>query len=186
MQFESAVRRLFELSPATQDYGRRAPLSILMCWQLTYRPALLILVYGIYIYISSTNGTLSDRPMNDNLRMLHCVVCLARIQARDRSRPTSLYMNTLVMIWLRVLPHGMDGCSPQNYYLFFSVLFLGLVIFQSPLFPDVVGPYAEFQRSLINWFTSWVWDCFFSSQILHMWYYSAYFGCATAIMSWRQ
>ena len=33
---------------------------------------------------------------------------------------------------------------------FFSVLFLGLVIFQSPLFPDEVGPYAEFQRSLIN------------------------------------
>ena len=44
----------------------------------------------------------------------------------------------------------MYGCSPQNYYLFFSVLFLGLVIFQSPLFPDQVGPYAEFQRSLIN------------------------------------
>ena len=33
---------------------------------------------------------------------------------------------------------------------FFSILFLGLVIFQSPLFPDEVGPYAEFQRSLIN------------------------------------
>ena len=39
---------------------------------------------------------------------------------------------------------------PLNYYLFFSVLFLGLVIFQSPLFPDEVGPHAEFQRSLIN------------------------------------
>ena len=33
---------------------------------------------------------------------------------------------------------------------FFSVLFLGLVIFQSPLFRDEVGPYAEFQTSLIN------------------------------------
>ena len=33
---------------------------------------------------------------------------------------------------------------------FFSVLFLDSVIFQSPLFPDEVGPYAEFQRSLIN------------------------------------
>ena len=54
-------------------------------------------------------------------------------------------MITLVMIWLKVLPHGMDGCSPQNYYLFFSVLFLVLVIFQdSALFPDEVGPYAEF------------------------------------------
>ena len=41
--------------------------------------------------------------MNDNLRVLHCVVCLARIQAGDsldtvRSRPTSLYEITLVMI----------------------------------------------------------------------------------------
>ena len=33
---------------------------------------------------------------------------------------------------------------------FFLFYFLGLVIFQSPLFPDQVGPYAEFQRSLIN------------------------------------
>ena len=41
--------------------------------------------------------------------------------------------------------------------------------------------YAEFQRSLINWFTPSVWDCFSSSLILHMWYYSAYFRCATAI-----
>ena len=105
--------------------------------------------------------------MNDNLRMLHVA--------------TSLYMITLVMIWLRVLPHGMDGCSPQNYYSFFSVLFLDLVIFQSPLFPDEVGPYSEFQRSLINWFTPWVWDCFSSSLILHVWFYPAYFGCATAI-----
>ena len=58
----------------------------------------------------------------------------------------------LVIIISLVLPHGMDGCSPQNYYLhcFFSVLFLGLVVFQSPLFPDEVGPYAEFQRPLIN------------------------------------
>ena len=38
---------------------------------------------------------------------------------------------------------------PLNFF-FFSVLFLGLVIFQSPLFPDEVGPYAEFQRSLFN------------------------------------
>ena len=50
----------------------------------------------------------------------------------------------------------MDGCSPQNYYLFFSVLFLGLVIFQSPLFPDEVGPYAEFQRSLINYVITFI------------------------------
>ena len=28
---------------------------------------------------------------------------------------------------------------------FFSVLVLGLVIFQLPLFPDEVGPYAEFK-----------------------------------------
>ena len=28
---------------------------------------------------------------------------------------------------------------------FFSVLFLGLVTFQSPLFPDQVGPYACFK-----------------------------------------
>ena len=33
---------------------------------------------------------------------------------------------------------------------FFSVLFLGLGIFQSPLLPDEVGSYANFQRSLIN------------------------------------
>ena len=33
---------------------------------------------------------------------------------------------------------------------FSSVLFLGILIFQSPLFPDEVGPYAEFQTSLIN------------------------------------
>ena len=39
---------------------------------------------------------------------------------------------------------------PLNFFIFFSVLFFGLVIFQSPLFPDEVGPYAEFQRSLIN------------------------------------
>ena len=34
--------------------------------------------------------------------------------------------------------------------LFFSVIFSGSAIFRSPLFPDEVGPYAEFQRSLIN------------------------------------
>ena len=33
---------------------------------------------------------------------------------------------------------------------FFSVLILGLVIFTSPLFPEEVDPYVEFQRSLIN------------------------------------
>ena len=33
---------------------------------------------------------------------------------------------------------------------FLSVSFIGLVISQTPLFPDEVGPYAEFQRSLIN------------------------------------
>ena len=116
-----------------------------------------------------------------------CIVLSAWLEFRPetvsdtvRSRSTSLYEITLV-IWLGVLPHGMDGCSPQNYYLFFSVSFLGLVIFQSPLFPDEVGPYAEFQRSLINWFTPWVWDCFSSSLIFHMWYYSAYLGCATVI-----
>ena len=114
-----------------------------------------------------------------------CIVLSAWLEFRPettvfdtfRSRPTSLYKITLVMIWLRVLPHGIDGCSHQ----FFFVLFIGLVIFQSPLFPDEVGPYAEFQRSLINWFTAWVWDCSSSSLILHMWYYSAFFGCATAI-----
>ena len=35
---------------------------------------------------------------------------------------------------------------PLNFF-FFSVLFLGLVIFPSPLFPDEVGHHAEFQRS---------------------------------------
>ena len=44
----------------------------------------------------------------------------------------------------------MDGCSHQNYFMFFYVLFLGLVIFQSPLFLDEVGPCAKFQISLIN------------------------------------
>ena len=36
-------------------------------------------------YINCNDLTLSgqSRPMNDNLRMLHCVVCLARIQAGD-------------------------------------------------------------------------------------------------------
>ena len=46
------------------------------------------------------------------------------------------------MAWMAV-PLKMIIC-------FFFVLFLGLVIFQSPLFPDEVGPYAEFQTSLIN------------------------------------
>ena len=35
----------------------------------------------------------------------------------------------------------------------FFWFFLGSVIFQSPSFPDEVGTYAEFQRSLINCFT---------------------------------
>ena len=55
-----------------------------------------------------------------------CMVLSAWLEFRPetvsdtvRSRPISLYMITLVMIWLRVLPHGMDGCSPQNYHLFF-------------------------------------------------------------------
>ena len=39
---------------------------------------------------------------------------------------------------------------PLNFFVCFFVLFLGLVIFQSPLLPDEVGPYVEFQRSLIN------------------------------------
>ena len=93
-----------------------------------------------------------------NMQMLHYAVSECRRQSLAdtvRSRPTSLYMITLVMIWRRVLPHGMDGCSSQIHFMVFSVLFLGLVIFQSPLFPDAV-----FQRSLINWFTPWVWDCF--------------------------
>ena len=34
--------------------------------------------------------------------------------------------------------------------LCFFLLFLCLMIFQTPLFSDEVGPYAEFQRSLIN------------------------------------
>ena len=38
-------------------------------------------------------------------------------------------------------------------FCFFSVSFLCLVIFQLPLFPDEVGPHAEFQISLINLFT---------------------------------
>ena len=46
------------------------------------------------------------------------------------------------MAWIAV-PHKIIIC-------FFSVLFLGLMIFQSPLFLDELGPYAEFQRSLIN------------------------------------
>ena len=46
------------------------------------------------------------------------------------------------MVWMAV--------SLKIITWFFSVLFLGLVIFQSPLFPDEVGSYAEFQRSLIN------------------------------------
>ena len=44
------------------------------------------------------------------------------------------------MVWMAV-PLKIIIC-------FFSVLFfLGLVIFQSPLFPDEVGPYAEFQSN---------------------------------------
>ena len=96
---------------------------------MTNRPALLILVYWIYIYISSTDGTLNGRPMNDNLRIV-ALCCLpgsnsGRRQFSDnvRSRPTSLYMITLVMIWLRVLPHGMDGCSPQFFFFFFGFIF---------------------------------------------------------------
>ena len=50
----------------------------------------------------------------------------------------------------------------------FLVLFLGLVIFQTPLFSDEVGPYAEFQRSLINLFTHSAQYCFSSSLLLHM------------------
>ena len=46
------------------------------------------------------------------------------------------------MAWMAV-PLKIISC-----FLFF--LFLGLVIFQSPLFPDEVGPYVEFERSLIN------------------------------------
>ena len=64
--------------------------------------------------------------MNDNLRMLHCVVCLARIQAGD----------------------SLCYCSEQTDITLRD--HLGLVIFQSPLFPDEVGHHAEFQRSLIN------------------------------------
>ena len=94
---------------------------------MTNRPALLILVYWIYIYIFSTNGTLSDRPMNDNLRMLHCVVCLARIQAGDSLWYCSEQTDITLHDHACVLPHGMDGCSPQNYYLFFfSVFFFKL------------------------------------------------------------
>ena len=59
-------------------------------------------------------------------------------------------MITLFMILYRVLPHGMDGFFPQNYFMFLPILFLCLMIFQTPSFSEEVGPYAEFQRSLIN------------------------------------
>ena len=45
-------------------------------------------VLNIYLYIQH-KWHLKDWPMNDNLRMLHCVVCLARIQAgADRHHST--------------------------------------------------------------------------------------------------
>ena len=42
--------------------------------------------------------------------------------------------------------------------------------------------WQKYDTSCLKGFeASWFWDCFSSSLILHMWYYSAYFGCATAI-----
>ena len=61
---------------------------------------------------------------------------------------------------------------PSKLFCVLPVLFLGLLIFQLPLFSDEVGPYVGFQRSLINWFSLWVRICFTSSLILHMWSYS--------------
>ena len=53
-----------------------------------------------------------------------CIVLSAWLEFDTvRSRPKSVYMITLVMIWLRVLPHGVDGCSPQFFCLFFCFVF---------------------------------------------------------------
>ena len=45
------------------------------------------------------------------------------------------------MVWMAV--------SLKIILCFFPILFLCLKIFQTPSFSDEVGPYAEFQRSLI-------------------------------------
>ena len=119
-----------------------------------------------------------------------CIVLSAWLEFRPetvsdtvRSRPTSLYKITLVMIWLRVLPHGMDGCSPQNHYLFFCCFIYRFSDFSIALVSRRGGSLRWISKisNLINWFTPWVWDCSSSSLILHIMYYSAYFGCATAI-----
>ena len=43
------------------------------------------------------------------------------------------------LTWVKVLPHGM-------FILYLIPVFLGLVIFQKPLFSNEVGPYVRFQR----------------------------------------
>ena len=59
----------------------------------------------------------------------------------------------MLSAWLEFRPETVsdtDTVPLKINICFFSGLFIGLVIFQSPLFPDEVGPYAEFQRSLIS------------------------------------
>ena len=46
-------------------------------------------------------------------------------------------MIKLSMICHRVLPHGMDGCFPQNYFMFLPILFLCSMIFQTLNFKDL-------------------------------------------------
>ena len=92
----------------------------------TAPPHLYSCIEYIYIYLAQM------APQVIDLWTIICECCIvlsAWLEFRPetvsdtvRSRPTSLYMITLVMI--RVLPHGMDGCSPQNYYLsFFCFIF---------------------------------------------------------------
>ena len=58
---------IFHQPRVTRDGGLRCRYSCVGSWR-TAPPNLL--AYWIYIYISSTKGTLSERPMNDNLWML--------------------------------------------------------------------------------------------------------------------
>ena len=67
------------------------------------------------------------------------------------------------MIWMAVC-FKIILCS--SYFIFMFSDFL------TPTFSDEVGPYAEFQRSLINWFSPRVRACFSFSLLLHMWYFS--------------
>ena len=59
------------------------------------------------------------------------------------------------MVWMAV--------SLKIILCIFPILFLSLMIFQTPLFSDEVGPYTEFLRFGI---------IFPSSLLLHMWYFS--------------